>query len=120
MPIPNPFRYVDRSGRNIVWVLLHEGAGWHTVRSTYESSECKIVLCPKEMQGQPQDIVTRPCHREGNSFFRLIDDMHDWLEGQVSNYQLEWRWHDGKCGWHVGFPVDEKDKAMLFKLSFAP
>lgn len=77
-------------------------------------------MCPTEGQGQPQDSVTRPCHSENSRYFRLKDDLHNWLDERVSNYQLEFRYHENKIGWFVGFHPDEKPMAVLFKLSFAP
>jgi hypothetical protein len=119
MAFPVPFRCLDRSGRSLVWVLLHEGKKFHTDRAHYASPACKIELCPRPNgKGQPQDITSRPCHSEGgDGFFRLKDEVHDWLENANTYYQLDFRYNDDAVlGWHVGFA--EKDHAMLFKLAW--
>lgn len=124
-----PFRVIDRSGRNLHWVLINDKRA-NTVREFYESEACRIVVCPrvnvKPLDGLvlhmgPQDIVSRPCYGEGrDGFFRLKDEVHEWLvnAGLERAYQFEFRYANGskEPGWYVGFL--DKDQATLFKLAW--
>lgn len=119
---PRPFRVLDRTGRSLVWVMINDKRA-NTVRSFYESSECRIVVCPR-IRGDcsPQDLM-RPCHKEGHDgFFRLKDEVHEWLVNcsMERRYQFEFRYANDSMepGWHVGFLPEDSDKAALFKLAW--
>lgn len=118
-----PFRVIDPTGRNLHWVAVNDKRA-NTVKAFYDSPDCRIIVCPRTNgPGSPQDIVTRPCHSEGaDGFFRLKDEVHEWLvnAGLERAYQFEFRYANNSMqpNWCVGFL--DKDKAMLFKLAWAP
>lgn len=114
MPFPYPMRLLDRSGRSLHWVMILKGKAWHTNQTVHYSPECLIEICPREAEGQPYDILSRPCHSDQNLSFRLKDEVHGWLEEQDTYYQLEYRFLDMQDGWCVGF-LDPKH-AVHFKL----
>jgi len=117
------FQLLDPSGRNLIWIKFLAGVSWHTLQTAYDSDECKIVFCPRPSKDQVPDITSRPCHSEGNNFFRLKEEIHTSLLemlGGEPRYQLEFRYanNEPEPGWHVGFLEKDKDKAMLFKLTW--
>ena len=117
-----PFRLLDPSGRSLVWVKINTDRA-HTNQAFYDSDDCRIVLCPRpDGPGSPQDL-SRPCHKEGmHTFFRLRDEVHEWLEnvGLGRGYQFEFRYANNELtpGWHVGFMPWNSDIAALFKLAW--
>jgi hypothetical protein len=119
---PRPFRLLDRTGRSLIWVKVNDKRA-NTVRDFYNGPDCRIVVCPRpDGPYQPQDLI-RPCHKEGmDGFFRLKDEVHDWLvdTGLERRYQFEFRYanDDMEPGWHVGFLPEDRDMAALFKLAW--
>ena len=117
-----PFRLLDRSGRSLTWVKINDKK-FSTSRAAYDSDECRIVMCPRiNGDGGSPDIITRPCHSNEGIFFRLKDEVHEWLTviGMGCRYQFEFRYANGSMepGWHVGFLESDNDKAALFKLAW--
>jgi hypothetical protein len=118
-----PFRLLDPSGRDLVWVEINDIRA-HSDQAFYNGPDCRIVICPRPENFGPQDIVSRPCFkgsREG--FFRLRDEVHEWLVETFageSRYQLEFRYAQGakEPQWCVGFLPQDKDRAALFKLTW--
>ena len=117
-----PFRVIDRTSRNLFWVMINDNRA-NTDKEFYNSHECHIIVCPRpDGPGQPQDIISRPCFNDGkNRYFRLKDEVHSWLlnAGLERAYQFEYRYTEsGILGWYVGFL--DKAQAALFKLAWAP
>lgn len=117
-----PFRLLDPSGRSLIWVKINSKRA-HTEINFYESDECRIILCPRSEGPDWSQDLHRPCHRESaDGFFRLRDEVHEWLEvmGLGSRYQFEFRFanNDPKPGWHVGFYTRDSAIAALFKLTW--
>jgi hypothetical protein len=110
-----PFRILDYTGRSLHWVMI-AGPTVHKIRSEWDA--CKVLaFCPRPSPNEVPDLVTRPFHSEDGMYFRLSDEMHQWLEDANLPYQLEFRYVGMTAGWHVGFR--EKEQAAMFKLSVA-
>lgn len=117
-----PFRLLDRTGRSLIWVKVNDKR-FSTHQAAYDSAECRIIMCPREDgAGSPPDIVSRPCFSEAGIFFRLKDEVHDWLAGigMERRYQFEFRYANGEMepAWYVGFLEEDRDKAALAKLTW--
>lgn len=116
-----PFRLLDRSGRSLTWVKINDQK-FSVNRADHASEQCRIMMCPRPRPDGPPDIVSRPCHSFDGIFFRLKDEVHEWLAsiGMDRRYQFEFRYANGSMepAWHVGFLEEDNDKAALFKLTW--
>lgn len=127
-----PFRLLDPSGRSLIWVKFHSKRV-SFIQSSFDSPNCLLRLCPrpddsvelignrpKRSGSQTPDLISRPCFSDASVYFRLRDDVHQWLEDHHIPYQIELRYANGdnEPGWHLGFLPNQADLAVMFKLTW--